>query len=44
MEIAVSAFLILEASQSNGTRYRLVLGWHVHPKVASVIIALSRLF
>jgi len=37
-------FLILEASQPDGTRYRLGLGCLVHPKLASMIAVLVRLF
>jgi hypothetical protein len=40
----MGVFLILEASQPCGTRYRLGLGCLVHPKLASVIAVLSRLF
>jgi len=40
----MSAFLYLEASQSNGTSYRLLVGWQVHPKLASIILMLTRLF
>ncbi len=38
------AFLYLEASQSNGTRYRLGLGCIVHPKLASMMLLIIRLF
>ena len=37
-------FLILEASQPDGTRYRLGLGCLVHPKLASMIAVIVRLF
>jgi hypothetical protein len=37
-------FLYLEASQSNGSRYRLGLGWLLHPKLASMMVLLVRLF
>jgi hypothetical protein len=37
-------FLILEASQPSGTTYRLGLGCHLHPSLASMVAALSRLF
>jgi hypothetical protein len=40
----MGVFLILEASQPCGTSYRLGLGCLVHPKLASVIAVLSRLF
>lgn len=37
-------FFFLEASQSDGTTYRLGFGCYVRPRTASVIIALGRLF
>jgi hypothetical protein len=37
-------FLSLEASQPNGTNYRLAIGCLVHPNVASMIAVLIRLF
>jgi hypothetical protein len=37
-------FLILEATQSNGSHYRLSLGWSIHPNVASMVMFLTRLF
>jgi hypothetical protein len=37
-------FLIFEASQPNGTTYRLGLGWIFHPKLASMVILIVRLF
>lgn len=37
-------FFYLEASQSSGAIYRLGLGCSVHPNLASMIAALSRLF
>lgn len=40
----VIAFLALEASQSNGSYYRLVLGVKIHPRVASMMMLLARLF
>jgi hypothetical protein len=41
----VIAFLYLEASQSNDSKcFRLELGCMVHPKLASMIILLARLF
>jgi hypothetical protein len=38
------AFLFLEASQPCGATYRLALGYFVHPNLASMVAALSRLF
>ena len=40
----MGVFLILEASQPCGTTYRLGFGWLVHPKLASIVVALTRLF
>jgi hypothetical protein len=37
------AFVQLEASQSGGATYRLILGLYM-PQVASIIALLSRLF
>jgi hypothetical protein len=37
-------FLILEASQPDGARYRLGLGCLVHPTLASMVAVLVRLF
>lgn len=37
-------FLYLEASQPSGTIYRLGLGCNLHPTLASMIAALTRLF
>jgi len=37
-------FLIFEASQSDGTTYRLGLGCLVHPKLASMVAVIVRLF
>lgn len=37
-------FLTLEATQPNGANYRLVLGCLLHPKIASMVTAISRLF
>jgi hypothetical protein len=37
-------FLYLEASQPNGMTYRLGLGCLVHPKLASMLVMLIRLF
>jgi hypothetical protein len=36
--------LLFEASQPNGTTYRLGLGCLVHPHLASMVVALFRLF
>lgn len=40
----MGVFLILEASQPSGTTYRLGLGCHVHPKLASMVAVIMRLF
>jgi hypothetical protein len=40
----VIVFLILEASQPNGNRYRLGLGCHVPPQLVSIALMLFRLF
>jgi hypothetical protein len=40
----MGVFLFLEASQPNGTTYRLGLGCLVYPKVASMTAAIVRLF
>jgi len=40
----MSVFLILEASQPNGATYRLGLGWFLHPKLASMVVVIVRLF
>jgi hypothetical protein len=37
-------FLIFEAGEPNGTSYRLGLGCLVHPKLASMVAVLVRLF
>jgi hypothetical protein len=37
-------FLIFEASQPNGATYRLGLGCLVHPKLASMVAVIVRLF
>jgi hypothetical protein len=37
-------FLFLEASQPCGTTYRLGLGCSLHPKLASMMAVLLRLF
>lgn len=40
----MGVFLILEASQPCGTTYRLGLGCLLHPKLASLVVVLKRLF
>jgi hypothetical protein len=40
----MGVFLLLEASQRCGTTYRLGLGCYVHPKLASMVAVLARLF
>ena len=40
----MGVFLILEASQPCGTRYRVGIGCFVHPKLASMFTVLIRLF
>jgi hypothetical protein len=40
----MGVFLFLEASQPNGTTYRLGLGCLVHPKLASMVAVIVRLF
>jgi hypothetical protein len=40
----MGVFLILEASQPNGTTYRFGLGCLVHPKLASMVAVIVRLF
>jgi hypothetical protein len=40
----MAVFLVLEASQPNGTTYRLGLGCLVHPKLASMVAVIARLF
>lgn len=37
-------FFCLEASQPNGASYRMAVGCLVHPKLASVVATLARLF
>jgi hypothetical protein len=37
-------FLIFEASQPCGTTYRFGLGCFVHPKLASMVAVIVRLF
>ncbi len=38
------AFLILEATRSNGSRYWLSFGWIISPGMASMMGLLVRLF
>jgi hypothetical protein len=40
----MGVFLILGASQPNGKTYRVGLGCLVHPSLASMVVALMRLF
>jgi hypothetical protein len=40
----MGVFLIFEASQPSGATYRLGLGCLVHPKLASIVAVLIRLF
>lgn len=40
----MGVFLILEASQPRGRTYRLGLGCFLHPKLASMVAVISRLF
>jgi hypothetical protein len=40
----MGVFLLLEASQPCGTTYRVGLGCFVHPKLASMLVLLIRLF
>lgn len=40
----MGVFLVLEASQPCGTRYRLAFGCLVHPRWASMVTMISRLF
>jgi hypothetical protein len=39
----MGVFLILEASQPDGTRYRVGLGCLMHPRLSSVVMLLMRL-
>ena len=43
-EKQVIAFLALEASQSNGSYYRLVVGVKIPSRIAAMLILLGRLF
>jgi hypothetical protein len=40
----MALFLLLEASQPSGTTYRVGLGCFVYPKLASMLLVLTRLF
>jgi hypothetical protein len=40
----MGVFLILKASRPNGALYRLGLGWIFHPKLASMVAVIARLF
>lgn len=40
----MGVFLILEASQPSGATYRVGLGWLFHPKLASMVAVIMRLF
>jgi hypothetical protein len=40
----MGVFLVVGASQPNGTTYRLGLGWIFHPKLASMVAVIVRLF
>jgi hypothetical protein len=40
----MGVFLILEASQPCGTTYRFGFGCLVHPKLASMVAVIMRLF
>lgn len=40
----MGVFLIIEASKPRGTTYRLGLGCFLHPKLASVVAVIVRLF
>lgn len=40
----MGVFLIFEASQPDGTSYRLGFGWMFHPKLASMVAVIVRLF
>lgn len=37
-------FICLEASQPSGASYRVAMGCLVHPKLVSLVAALTRLF
>jgi hypothetical protein len=38
------AFLVLEAKRSDGSQYRLCLGWVIPIPLVSMVLAISRLF
>ena len=38
------AYLVLEAKRSDGSHYRLSLGWVIPIPLASMVMLLSRLF
>jgi hypothetical protein len=40
----MGVFLIFEASQPNGSKYRLGLGCIFHPKLVSMVTLIVRLF
>ena len=40
----MGVFLILEASQRCGSSYRLGLGCFLHPRLASMVAVIARLF
>jgi hypothetical protein len=40
----MALFLLLEASQPCGTKYRVGVGCVLHPKLASMLTVLMRLF
>jgi hypothetical protein len=40
----MGVFLILEASRPSGASYRLGLGCFLHPKLASMVAVIARLF
>ena len=44
MENTMSVFLLLDASQPDGGTYRLGVGCNLHPRLASMIVLLARLF
>lgn len=43
-EDAMAVFLTLEASQPRGVNYRLAIGCVLHPNLASMVVAIVRLF
>jgi hypothetical protein len=40
----MTVFLAIEASQPNGAKYRLAFGCKLLPILASMVVALARLF